>query len=772
MLTYAAVDLADLGSIAGSNLAQAESKSEGGAAEHTAPKRGDARRRPKKKEAAKKTAKGEKSSEKTSAEPVIGSGGEYSSNDFDEELVKTSTLDAVLLLDSSGSMQRTDPQRLKDQGAKLFLRFLAAGDRVAIMQFDSETTQLADFTPIDPNQLATLDGVIDSVKNEGRFTDLESPIAAAFKLLAEKGRSDAVKCVILLSDGKMDPQPSRGAPEALVEQMLNQDLAGYREKGIKLYTLSFSEESDRELLAKAAQATDGLNWYAPDGNTIHIKFSELFLTLKKPQLASIESGGFEIDGGVHEATFYITRPEPEKQVSLKDPTGKEITNFAFPPNVKWFKGELFDVVTITKPLPGRWQVAGLENPEGFATLLTDIKLQVRWPETNLKVGDKVQFMARLTSSGKPFEVEGLDNVIFYNFKIVSGAAGGVVSSGSLRDDGQGGDEKAADDIFTGVAKIEEGGEYKALITVTAPTFTRQQQVPFNVSTGLISLSLVPPDEFEKKPESLLITLSTEGTRLKKPKVQIVAKNTAEETEEGIILAATPLEGHPGSYAANPTRLPAGSYKLVATISGHDSKGKLEQGASESVDYTSQGATEEGETAEVATEEGESGVGADTIVGIIFLILSAAWAGGLNFFILRRFSFSKSIPEERKPYSIPPELEAKISNITARSSAVRREPSANDVRIFSLVSAAYPAEVVAKAQALAADKLPKTNSEPDATAEDSASPDLESEPEQVAEEGKGANAEEASEATDEAEEGDKGEAEEGPEADSNEPGEES
>ena len=53
---------------------------------------------------------------------------------FDAELDSEPQVDAIILLDSSGSMLRTDPKRLRDQAAKLFIRFLGDTDRVSLFQ--------------------------------------------------------------------------------------------------------------------------------------------------------------------------------------------------------------------------------------------------------------------------------------------------------------------------------------------------------------------------------------------------------------------------------------------------------------------------------------------------------------------------------------------------------------------------------------------------------------------------------------------------------------
>ena len=114
-----------------------------------------------------------------------------------------------------------------------------------------------------------------------------------------------------------------------------------------------------------ADGGGGLHWFAPDATTVHIKFSDLFLALKKPHVVPLEGAGLEIDSGVQEATFYIKHEQGSVQITLLDPRGQEVTSVSLLPGHKWLKSELVDIVTIGNPLPGKRGIQGIENPEGF-----------------------------------------------------------------------------------------------------------------------------------------------------------------------------------------------------------------------------------------------------------------------------------------------------------------------------------------------------------------------------------------------------------------------
>lgn len=619
--------------------------------------------------------------------PVVGQGGGSAAN-FDSKTGITSEIDAVLLLDSSGSMQRTDPQRLRDQAAKLFLRFLNEQDQVALISFDQEARTVLDLVNATPINLTAIDTALQGIANEGRFTDLQLPIQAALKLLQARGRKDAQPCVILLSDGQMDPFPTRGTKEAVTEELFKLDLPQFREQGIKIYSVSLSDQADRALLAKIANETSGSSWYAPDVDTIHLKFSDLFLVLKKPQVVPVVSGGFEIDSSVHEATFYITRKEVELEVTLISPKSEKINNQNLPIGYKWLRGEFFDVITIKGPTPGRWQLQGIENPEGFATLLTDLKLDVIWPETTIKAGESIAAFVRLTEGGKILDTPDIAEITFYTFKIVNMQSREVVASGSFHDDGIDGDLQAGDRIYSALIKMERPGEYRALIGVDSPTFSRQQQRPFTVTASLVSLIVEPADESSKRPERFVASVEKEARGLKNIELSLIIKDPGKN--KSFILALTPLKDEEGRYAANTSVLAAGNYEVRAQLIGFDERRKKVVSLGEPLQY-------EAKTKESVQELQEVKEKTHLNFGPILLALglniaALGWAGALTFFAFTSFKPGKTTVDQVAPYSIPTTLAAQLEKLRKNTSQERREPNEEDQALQQALSEIVGARV--------------------------------------------------------------------------------
>lgn len=398
------------------------------------------------------------------------------------------TLDAVLLLDASGSMLLTDPHRLRDEGVKLFIQFLKSGDRLGIISFSGNTKivrPLVDFNPADNDEIAKQ---IARIENTGIYTDLVAAIDGAKNMLANSGRSDATPTIILLSDGKMDPDPSVALPQARVNELINSTLPELKAQGLRVHTLSFSSEADSALLEQIAAITDGVSMFTPDAERIHESYANLFLAVKKPQIVPLTSKGFKIDTEIQEATFYVDR-EDETTVEILDPSGRHLTQSTKAADVRWFHGQKFDVVTIPNPEPGDWHISGLAQNDGYATVMTNLKLVTDWPLT-VVAGNETLLQARLYESDKPVVLPEMSGAANYAFQVVpTDKISEPIIKEFLYDDGTHGDKIQNDGIFSSTAKIMEPGEYKLKVIARAPTFERVQQIPFKVKPRMITLAV-------------------------------------------------------------------------------------------------------------------------------------------------------------------------------------------------------------------------------------------------------------------------------------------
>lgn len=420
-------------------------------------------------------------------------------------------LDVVLMFDTSGSMLKTDPLGLRYEGAKLLISFLADGDRLGIVQFAGEAKIIQELEAVSPSRKERAIQRISTIPIEGIFTDITEGIKVSSAMLAEGGATDAGRVIVVLSDGKVEPDPATGPAFARTLQLVQDMLPELKAKEMRVFTLALSEQADRALLGEVSAATDGLSWYAQTADELHKIFAEMFLALKRPQVLPHSGRGFLIDKDVQEATFYINHP-PGATLTLVPPQGDVMTAAKHSDYVTWFTGQNFDVITVIKPELGDWRVTGSASDDGFATVLTGLQVQTEWPLV-VRVGDEPRVQARLYEGSKPVALPEMNGVVKIEFQL---APTDKVSEPLLRDllydDGSHGDATAGDGVFSARLRPLDIGDYKLTIEAKGPTFQRSQQIPFMVRPRLISLSVTVPEEvFAREREAhVASSASSEG----------------------------------------------------------------------------------------------------------------------------------------------------------------------------------------------------------------------------------------------------------------------
>jgi uncharacterized protein (TIGR03503 family) len=630
-------------------------------------------------------------------------------------------LDVILMLDSSGSMLKTDPKGLRYEGAKILFSFLTESDRLGIVQFAGDAKVVQELEYFSPSKIEESVSRIKAIPNEGVFTDIAQGVKVASELLDKAPRTDTQRLIVLLSDGKSEPDPAVSPAFARTLQLIHEILPDVKSREAKIFTLALSKEADRAFLAEVATATDGLSWYTQTPEEIHTSFGELFLAVKRPQVVSQTGRGFSIDADVDEATFYINH-EPDAKLTLLSPKDESMTAERHPDYVTWFTGQNFDVITVKEPDLGDWRVTGSTLEDGFATVLTDLKLLTDWPLV-IRAGDEPLVKARLYEEQKPISLPEISGVVKFGFQIVpTDKVSKPIMQEPLFDDGTHGDVVAQDGIFSSATGAIETGAYKLTVVAKGPTFQRSQQIPFTVRPRLVTLQIRHPSgvfkeevaaieksetpEGEHKQEGeaehharsgivtsgdetseFIVSVSKESATFKSFEVMLVALT---EDRQRIDLELKRLNPANPEYSALADRLPKdGRYKIKAVLSGRDKKGDRIEAESPVITLNFKARTKR-EDSEIETghkkheeqEKKSSDTGAFPLTSI--LIITALNAAGFfaAFKLLKKKSKSGSAGRQR--YLPPAQLLEAIEVLEQRASA---KSITLDDSIFKLVEMA-------------------------------------------------------------------------------------
>ena len=138
------------------------------------------------------------------------------------------------LIDSSGSMTRNDPDRLRVTKTKEFIETLNADVNIAT-HFTTSGMFLKKGIPA-----PVIDALVKGVRQRGGTS-----IANGMKVAFEKFTTTKPKTLILLTDGKSSPKP------------ILAELERAKSLGIKIYTIGLGDNLDTTLLEKIAKETGG-----------------------------------------------------------------------------------------------------------------------------------------------------------------------------------------------------------------------------------------------------------------------------------------------------------------------------------------------------------------------------------------------------------------------------------------------------------------------------------------------------------------------------------
>lgn len=372
----------------------------------------------------------------------------------------TAHIAAAVLLDSSGSMKRTDPGRLRVPAAQLFVSLLRPEDRAAAVSFSDAGYPVTFLTPVDEHGRARLMAGIGKISSEGALTNLHAALAQGMAAL-EVADTDARKYIILLSDGRMDTGDETRDRE-LIARIQQDLLPQLRRNNIKVYSIAFTRESDMELLRAIADQTDGVFQLVERQEDLHKAFLGIFEQAKAANMLPMEAGQFHVDGAVQEFSV-VAGHGPGDQVTLQTPDGEQWDSRRHPSQVRWLQTPRFDVITVPRPKAGAWALNNDDSADR-AYAVTDLSLQAEVENAPLQQGQTLRLRAWLSENGEPVLQPGVLSQT--EFSMIVTLPDGDERNISLAAPGANGVTRAA-------LPVAQAGPLRLTVIARSPHFQRQ-----------------------------------------------------------------------------------------------------------------------------------------------------------------------------------------------------------------------------------------------------------------------------------------------------------
>ena len=404
-------------------------------------------------------------------------------------LAGSGTIDAVLAIDTSGSMKKTDPSGLRVEAAKLFLSLLEDGNRVGVLAFDTASRDLHPLQVLGQDRSAPLER-LNHITSDGQFTNLEKALRRAYDMLPRADGRE--RCIILMTDGKMDigdPEEDRLA----TERLLGTFTPFLRKEGVRVYTIAFTSFSDLDFLKQLALNTRGFFYLARRDTDLHVTFTNIYDNLAGPETLPIQGNEFYVDRSVMEMNIVVTKASQDTNVELIHPDRVRLTHERHPPEVRWFRSSSFVMINVPEPMVGTWRVRYGAEKGNRVFILTDLRLMTSVKSHVVPRDELLPVEVWLQEGEGEGKVLSLQEVSVTCE--VETAEGGLVSL-PLLDDGRPPDREPGDGVFTGVFQPSTTGEHLLRIHAKTMTFERQKEHPFYVPEEEMAILKDPQERNE------------------------------------------------------------------------------------------------------------------------------------------------------------------------------------------------------------------------------------------------------------------------------------
>ncbi|WP_166268409.1 VWA domain-containing protein [Marinobacter caseinilyticus] len=380
--------------------------------------------------------------------------------------------DIRVIVDISGSMKTNDPANLRQPAVRLIARLLPDGTRSGVWTFGEYVNMLVPFGEVDASwrELAlTRSSQINSVALR---TNLGKALEVASDDYFTRGDLSNTQ-FILLTDGKVDVSPSDRTNEIERRRVLGDTLRRLRDKGAKVHTVALSREADLDLLMTLAIETNGSQSIAESADELSRVFISALNAAVPQEQVPIESNGFEVDGGVEEFTALIftgdvaTAKTPSGVLALKTPGGSQMTATHKPENLRWVVEPGYNLITVEKPQPGRWQIEGTLGEGSRVTVVSDLRLVVEKLPARFYQGQAVSVNAAFYED--TLLVSDPDFLSVLNVNLMLTADDGRMGSKQLS-----AEQPPADGVYRDVIqRLSVPGDYRLELIADGTTFSRK-----------------------------------------------------------------------------------------------------------------------------------------------------------------------------------------------------------------------------------------------------------------------------------------------------------
>ncbi|MDO3386950.1 VWA domain-containing protein [Gilvimarinus sp. SDUM040013] len=372
--------------------------------------------------------------------------------------------DVRLLVDISGSMKQTDPKNLRVPALELMVNLLPDQSHAGVWSFGQQVNMLVPFAQVDDAWRDRARRNTAKINSVGLYTNIGAALEKATALAPQNGNAS----LVLLTDGKVDIDKNASLNRRERQRILSELLPDLKSKGFTLHTIALSEDADTQLLQQLSRDTDGVYSVAKSADELMQSYLLMFDQAVPAKRLPLTGNQFKVDDSVDEFTALIFRQPDSEPTQLIAPNGDRYSASAYPKSVSWYGADSYDLMTVSNPMAGQWQVLADETPQNRVTVVSDLELRVNALPNNLVAGDELELQFGLYEQGEVITDPDFLGLLTAHAEISPVAKPGrwQVSLAT--------DRLPADGIFRkNIPKFKQRGDFDISVVVDGKTFERE-----------------------------------------------------------------------------------------------------------------------------------------------------------------------------------------------------------------------------------------------------------------------------------------------------------
>lgn len=399
--------------------------------------------------------------------------------------------DAVrLLVDVSGSMREHDPEQLRAPALELAVDLLPEGTEAGIWRFADAPETATPPAAVSAQWRQASRAALARIDSRGQYTDLVAAIEAAtadWKAPAEDGR----RSLILLSDGVIDLADEGNA--AARRRLLEETLPRLQAADVTVYPVSLSTDEgiDEELLLRLASGTGGEVVVAAGAEQLERRMASLLEQVTRGDALPLRDNRFQVDQSVRELTLVAFRPQGA-EIRLRPPGGEAFGPADAPGNVRWRQERGHELITISRPLTGEWQLQAPPDPDNRVSVVTNLRLRGEPLPQRLLPGEAARITAWLADGERR-----IDEARFLELVRMTARGSAGAPPLSLTPDAEGRFGAPLHSLAAGP------GHHEIVVRADGGTFEREWRERVHIAPSPLTVSAAPAEPGELRLDASL-----------------------------------------------------------------------------------------------------------------------------------------------------------------------------------------------------------------------------------------------------------------------------